>query len=247
MKRFLLHRERGLSLVELAVAMAVIGILGVLVWRWVVSTREPLQRPAMLAQLAEAQSAVEGFVLANSTMPCPASDAQGVQACGDADAVFLPWRTLGLGSQFNQIHYGVNRGGSMDLALNTATAPKLASPDLYIEFTGLAVPAHQTGLTPSAGVTSALANATSAIGRAKIPAAPCSTAWTGAPCCASMLPTPRRQVRCLRGMQRIPFPWLTSSCTPVRTTVLMATMPQAPILRGNSIFQAAPRPTISTI
>lgn len=167
MKRFLLRRERGLSFVELAVAMAVIGILGVLVWRWVVSTREPLQRPAMLAQLAEAQAAVEGFVLANSTMPCPASDAQGVQACGDADAVFLPWRTLGLGSQFNQIHYGVNRGGSMDLALNTTTAPKLASPDLYIEFTGLAVPAHQAGLAPSAGATSALANATNAIGRAK--------------------------------------------------------------------------------
>lgn len=62
-KRSLPRRQTGFSLVELGVVMAIVGIIGIIVWRWVVSTREPLQRPAILSQLAEAQAAVEGFVL----------------------------------------------------------------------------------------------------------------------------------------------------------------------------------------
>ena len=142
MRRFFSRRQRGLSLVELAVAMVIVGILGLIVWRWVMATREPLQRPAMLAQLSEAQAAVEGFVLANSHLPCPASDAGGVAACGDANAVFLPWRTLGMGSEFNNLHYGVSRGGSLDLAAGITVAAPSVSPDLYLDLPGLAVPEH---------------------------------------------------------------------------------------------------------
>lgn len=155
MRRFLSHRQRGLSLVELAVAMVIIGILGVVVWRWVMATREPLQRPAMLAQLSEAQAAVEGFVLANSHLPCPAPDAGGVAACGDSNAVFLPWRTLGMGSEFNNLHYGVNRGGSMDLAATAASV----SPDLYLDLPGLAVPEHTEDSGAATNAATVAANA----------------------------------------------------------------------------------------
>lgn len=111
MKRSL-RQDSGFSLVELAVVLAIVGIIGIFVWRWVVSTREPLQRPAMLRQLSEAQAAVEGFVLANHRLPCPATNSGGSEACSDATAVRLPWKSLGLSSTFGQLHYGVNRGAA---------------------------------------------------------------------------------------------------------------------------------------
>ena len=55
-KRSLPRRQTGFSLVELGVVMAIVGIIGIIVWRWVVSTREPLQRPAILSQLPWAQA-----------------------------------------------------------------------------------------------------------------------------------------------------------------------------------------------
>lgn len=132
----LVRRSAGFSLVELAVVLAIIGAVGIFVWRWVAATREPLQRPAMLRQLSEAQSAVEGFVLAHHRLPCPAASTNGNESCGDASAVHLPWRALGLGSELAQLHYGVNRGASLDLA---ALPPAAVSPDLNIDFTGMPV------------------------------------------------------------------------------------------------------------
>ena len=132
-KRSLPRRQTGFSLVELGVVMAIVGIIGIIVWRWVVSTREPLQRPAILSQLAEARAAVEGFVLTRHRLPCAAADANGNEDCANTtSAVYLPWRTLGLNSSFGALHYGVNRGGvGLDLAV---LPPTLVSPDLNINF-----------------------------------------------------------------------------------------------------------------
>lgn len=149
-------RQHGLSLVELAVVMAIIGVIGVFAWRWLEGTRQPLQRPAMMGQLAQAQAAVEGFVLAQHRLPCSASTSAGNESCADATAVLLPWRTLGLGSSFSQLHYGVNRGGTgLDLAV---TAPAFVRPNLGVDFSALLpIPAG------TAVVTTAVTNATGAI------------------------------------------------------------------------------------
>ncbi|PIF91233.1 prepilin-type N-terminal cleavage/methylation domain-containing protein [Acidovorax sp. 62] len=163
MKRSL-RQDSGFSLVELAVVLAIVGIIGIFVWRWVVSTREPLQRPAMLRQLSEAQAAVEGFVLANHRLPCPATNSGGSEACSDATAVLLPWKSLGLSSTFGQLHYGVNRGGGVDLAVAPAAS---VSPDLNVDFTGMPViptyPSFSPPISASATVTAAAARATAAI------------------------------------------------------------------------------------
>lgn len=129
------RRQRGFSLVELSVSLVVMGILGLLLWRWILAAQEPITAQKIQQQLTEAQAAVEGFVLANHRLPCPAVAAIGTEACGNPAAVALPWRTLGVSSAMGGLHYGVNRGGGADLAVLPAAT---IAPDLNIDF--LSVP-----------------------------------------------------------------------------------------------------------
>lgn len=129
-------RQRGFSLVEMGVALVAIGIIGVMAWRWVATTQAPMDRTDMQRQLNEAQAGVEGFLLANHRLPCPAAGTDGVEACGNATAVRFPWRTLGMGSELAALHYGANRGGGADLAALPAAQDW---PDFGLTFTEVPV------------------------------------------------------------------------------------------------------------
>lgn len=156
------RHQKGLSLVELGVALAVVGIIGIIAWRWVASTRMPMERSAIISQLAQAQVAVEGFVLANGRLPCAATGSDGMEQCGNhgVSAVLLPWRTLGLGSRFGQLHYGANRGGGLDLASLPSAS---VAPDLGLDFSP-AIPV--LARTDIAAVNAAAAAVTDAISAA---------------------------------------------------------------------------------
>ena len=118
-------RSNGYSLVELAVAMAAAGVVGLVVWKWV-ATSDSIARPDPVAtQLAAAQQGLEGFVLSHSRLPCPAADTSGVESCGVSGASVLPWKVLGLRQQDAVLKYGVYRAAGADLTLagNTAFIP----------------------------------------------------------------------------------------------------------------------------
>lgn len=143
------RRQGGFSLVELSIAMVIIGVIGLFIWRWVADSRAPMTRIEIQRQLAEAEAAVEGFVLARHRLPCAASSSLlGSESCGDISAVALPWRTLGLDSSFAGLHFGVNGGGGVDLSVQP---PASASPDLNISFSGVPVlPGFDAGAEPAA-------------------------------------------------------------------------------------------------
>jgi len=91
------RRQRGLSLVEAAVAMAVMGVAVTLLWQAVGVDRRREDQNRVHAQLQRAESAVLAFVAVHQRFPCPATGTDGVESCaGRPTTGHLPFRTLGM-------------------------------------------------------------------------------------------------------------------------------------------------------
>lgn len=130
-------RERGYSLLELAVAMAVTAVCGLMLWQLLPLSRQVAEGEPQQAQLERVRHALEGFALAQSRLPCPAPDAAlGTESCdvpGGAStsviaaAGWVPWRTLGIAQSDGALKYGVYRviGADLTLASNQAYVPYL--------------------------------------------------------------------------------------------------------------------------
>lgn len=114
------HRaERGYSLLELSVALAVLGLMAVgFVSYWAASERAEIENDQQALMIRAEQSLV-GFLYANSRLPCPDTDDDGRENCsGGYQKGFLPWRTLGLpvlGAE--TLRYGVYRDSTNGLNL----------------------------------------------------------------------------------------------------------------------------------
>ncbi|MGH8639977.1 MAG: type II secretion system protein, partial [Burkholderiales bacterium] len=153
MKADRLAPQRGFTLIELAVVIAVVGLL-------LGSLMVPLATQVEARQIGEARrilqdarEALNGFAIANGRLPCPASSvSNGVEspvgggACTNAHDGFLPAATLGImpadqegfaiDSWGNRIRYAVTNANAS--AFTTAngmstqhlTAPP--SPDLQV-------------------------------------------------------------------------------------------------------------------
>lgn len=125
-------RQRGFSVLEMAVVMSIIGFIAVLVPR-LVSNVVTLQSSVKSVQPHElALASLTGFALAQHRLPCPDVDRDGIEDCsGAARRGGLPYRSLGLPAPLLNtfgfpFDYAVYRGGDENLtAVPGGFAPAL--------------------------------------------------------------------------------------------------------------------------
>lgn len=94
-------REPGFSLAELAVVMAIVGLLLVSTMFTLSAQTEQRNRDETDRRLEQARELLLGFAIVNGRLPCPAGAAAGDEAGGGAAVCtstydgFLPARTIG--------------------------------------------------------------------------------------------------------------------------------------------------------
>ncbi len=101
----------GFSLVEIAIALVILGLLSlafVAYWR---SAAQHSRTQADRDLLINAQKSLVGFAHANYRLPCPAADHAGLENCsGSVQTGWLPWKTLGIANAMaSNFKYGVER------------------------------------------------------------------------------------------------------------------------------------------
>ncbi|HVI26114.1 MAG TPA: type II secretion system protein [Xanthomonadaceae bacterium] len=108
-------RQRGFSLVELAVALAILGLVAVVLVKFLGASAERRREVVGRDLLTRADDALLAFAMVHSRLPCPASDTGGDEDCAGAQVGRLPWRTLGLpDARARLVRYGVQRRPSAD-------------------------------------------------------------------------------------------------------------------------------------
>lgn len=116
--------QRGYSLIELSVAVMIIGFVVTILAELYPTISESTAKKESLNQSERLEQTILGFVFATGRLPCPANDMNGVENCS-LEKGELPYRTLGLATPVrNQagiaLRYAVfdkSLTGSSDIAL----------------------------------------------------------------------------------------------------------------------------------
>jgi prepilin-type N-terminal cleavage/methylation domain-containing protein len=104
-------RQRGFSLLELSVSLVVLGLVALLVLRFVGQAGQQQRGVAQRELLQRADDALLTFALVNSRLPCPAAaGGDGAEDCSLGQVGVLPYRSLGLPDLgARRVRYGVLR------------------------------------------------------------------------------------------------------------------------------------------
>lgn len=103
-------RMRGFSLVELTVVLVVLGLVSILLVRFLMTANEEQREVAGRDLLTRADDALLAFAMVNGRLPCPARAGGGTEDCSVGQLGTLPYATLGLpDANARRIRYGVLR------------------------------------------------------------------------------------------------------------------------------------------
>lgn len=89
-------RQAGLSLVELALALAVLGVAIVLAVQHGANLTQRRSAGQSQHVLERVESAALAFAFVHGRLVCPAPDTGGLEACDGKTQGYMPYRTLGL-------------------------------------------------------------------------------------------------------------------------------------------------------
>lgn len=91
-----IRRQRGVSLVEVALSAAVLGACAVLLWGVNEHQVRIESQEDASHSLTRAHDALLAFAYLHGHLPCPAPSTQGLASCTGGDSGFLPYLTIGL-------------------------------------------------------------------------------------------------------------------------------------------------------
>ncbi|RYX90357.1 MAG: hypothetical protein EOO28_29645 [Comamonadaceae bacterium] len=88
--------QSGLSLVEASFALVICGVMGIVLWQFVVLQAQQSHNLRSQSMISRAKVALGAYAALHAQLPCPAPDTRGVADCGGAADGYLPYLTLGL-------------------------------------------------------------------------------------------------------------------------------------------------------
>lgn len=88
--------QRGMSLVEVAVGMAIMGVAATVSWQTIQANWTRQDQAASRVHMERAEAAVLTFLAIHGRMPCPAALSNGLETCDGRWVGQFPFRTAGV-------------------------------------------------------------------------------------------------------------------------------------------------------
>lgn len=144
---------RGFSLTELAVSLAILGVLVFALPPLIPQVRQMLSGQQSVG-VQDASDALMGFIMVHNRLPCPDTGSDGLEDCGAANDIgLLPWRTVGLSGPMRNAYgldfrYGVYRNSNATLKLDADLAVLANRFEPYLPPTVKAAVSHTKPTAP---------------------------------------------------------------------------------------------------
>jgi len=142
--------QRGMSLVEVALAMAIMGIAATASWQAIQVNWKRQEQADTRAHMERAEAAVLAFLAVRGRMPCPAALANGIETCDERLSGHFPFRTVGVPDiKTARLTYSIPKEvvkpwGRFQVLMNDQAISHQSSPRVQaMPFKNVALPNHE--------------------------------------------------------------------------------------------------------